>query len=586
MTPYLDKKRTTIHIDGEPSIQKSNERKHRQEQLDTQLEKLTKQTTDFCERKRGSPAKLFRKCRDVYRPPPCAISNIAEGLRVMGWEVCLCPFQADTHIGELCQKIQDKGNLAVVSGDSDLMVYEGVSSVTMPVGKSHELKTFSKAKVLQELGLPSSRHLQLAAILTKNDYFGGIRTFGISRNAELVRTIHLDQERDMTNSELVAKFMKAIELYLAHIKSPEGISTADYCNAISAFVLCQETWDVSAKRSAATADAVAGILRRLEDAKLRRRGLLQQAPAAPSNIDSLSSNKLIVAAEPSQDRSMASQATTSSPKQDQRQRRSCQKSLKEKKKLESWRKARFKSPNLDKNPRYSAHVVKDVTKACSVDEAVFSKLTESIPRARKPKKEPEKEPDKEAENKPPEKKLKKPRKGTKKGSTNRRKKDPQTEPEEEKKRVVSDAKVLKKLFGRSFKTVTLTLGCLTGTLRRATSMEWDEARQVADRVNKAGHILSKARILVYKGLELFTYHQVTSKVQSISLLGTSESNSAMDTSESNSAMDTSESNSAMDTSESNSAMDTSESNPAAHPPSSTIMDPLDLLLDKQHGQTL
>lgn len=141
-----------------------------------------------------------------------------------------------------------------------------------------------------------------------------------------------------------------------------------------------------------------------------------------------------------------------------------------------------------------------------------------------------------------------------------------------KKPTLGEPKQIKKLFVRTFKTVSLTLGCLTGTLRRATSMDRHEAREIADRINDAAHILSRARILVFKGIELFTYRQLdhhTYPMNNVqpSLIDSQEF-------ESSSSVDTSVPNPASGTS-------TSESDSSTSP-----MDPLDLLLDKKHGKTL
>lgn len=315
MTIYLDKKRTTIHIDGQPSIQKSSERKSRQARLEKDLKKLKEQVEGLCQKKHGSPAKLFRKCRDLYRPPRSAIDAIAEGLKDLGWNVCSCPYQADTHIGELCRDEPDKSNLAVITADSDLIVYDGVPNVTMPVGRSHELTTFTKSALLQELKLPSSHHLQLAAVVTKNDYFPGLESFGIRTNANLVCGIDMHQvnQGKATVRQLKSRFHDAIEVYLGLIKSDKGksienVTTTDYDNAISAFVLCREDSSSSAVRSPQTDSAIRSLLRQLEDIRLRRK-MLSQARVS-SNMASSSSDRLVPMTQPSQDRPTASQTSS------------------------------------------------------------------------------------------------------------------------------------------------------------------------------------------------------------------------------------------------------------------------------------
>ncbi|KAI8361142.1 hypothetical protein B0O80DRAFT_150963 [Mortierella sp. GBAus27b] len=356
----------------------------------------------------------------------------------------------------------------------------------MPVGKSRELTTFSKAALLEELDLPTSHHLQLVAMLTKNDYFGGTRMLGIKRNAELVRNLSIDINGQEDECELVSKFNNAINDYFALIKSPKVTPTDDLCHAISAFVLCRESHSVSAAPSPQTHQRVSKILRQLEDVKIQRRGLTSQAcnvlPSTPTMI----------------------------------------------KKREEWMKSKFKSPNLDKNPRYTAHVVKDVTSACPVDEDILEKLTPVVPKPRKPKTESEKEKEKARQG------LKKKKK--------RQKKAPPAKPTGEGSRNIGEPKALKKLYDTTFKTVTLTFGCFTGTLRRATSMSKDEARVVADHLDKAVHTLSKTRILVFKALELFVLREVTSRKpsdieQSDVVPSSSGSTTTNDLSPTNSPMD-------------------------------------------------
>ncbi|KAK3806842.1 MAG: hypothetical protein J3Q66DRAFT_375156 [Benniella sp.] len=148
-------------------------------------------------------------------------------------------------------------------------------------------------------------------------------------------------------------------------------------------------------------------------------------------------------------------------------------------------------------------------------------------------------------------------------------------------------------FTKAFKIVSLTLGCLTGALRRAMSMNQQEARAVADPMNIAAHILSKARILVFKGVEHFVYQQLESlqskNVVPSSMIGSQEpeSSSAADTSMTDQALDTTEPSPATDTSLPNHALDTCTSGTSTGTSETdAAMKPLDLLLDDQHGRTL
>jgi len=371
---HLDKEKTVIHIDGKPSIQKSAERKSRQERLNKDLAKLKDQVGKLCERKHGSPAKLFRKCRDLYRPPPSDIDGIEESLRDLGWTVCRCPYQADTHIGEICRDVSDKSKLAVVSGDSDLIIYDGVPNVTMPVGRLHEWTTFSKTTLLEELKLPSSQHLQLTAVVTKNDYFPGIKTYGIRRNADLVRDIDIEMEDQgkATAEELALKFRNAINIYLDRIKKTEGkvtsgkvslgkvslgkvsedkvsegkvpkdITTNDYDNAISAFVLCKEDSSASTISSPQTHSEIRDLLRQLENIRLRRRGPLSPSRTSSSTASSSFSAAVVVVSSSSSGSIMASTSCSGTviAQSSQDQNQNTTQDLVKKKKWARWRRAR------------------------------------------------------------------------------------------------------------------------------------------------------------------------------------------------------------------------------------------------------
>jgi hypothetical protein len=76
-----------------------------------------------------------------------------------------------------------------------------------------------------------------------------------------------------------------------------------------------------------------------------------------------------------------------------------------------------------------------------------------------------------------------------------------------------EAGQLKSLHQKTFQTSTMTLGSITGCLRRATNLTADEAGIIRDRLEAAADILNKTRIMVFKGLELFILNEVRSVPQ-------------------------------------------------------------------------
>jgi hypothetical protein len=183
-----------------------------------------------------------------------------------GWNVHQCPHQADTHIGETCSDLSPDDKVVVVTGDSDLIVYEGIWTVIMPIGRSRELTRFSKQDLLKSLDLPSERHLLLAAIATKNDYFEGIRCIGINRNVDIIRKM------DLGSGQREQSITVGISDYLKQLKSSRGKTIASYQHAITAFAGCHEDGSVDAASSADSYSDVYAILQDLEIHRLRRQG--------------------------------------------------------------------------------------------------------------------------------------------------------------------------------------------------------------------------------------------------------------------------------------------------------------------------
>jgi hypothetical protein len=70
----------------------------------------------------------------------------------------------------------------------------------------------------------------------------------------------------------------------------------------------------------------------------------------------------------------------------------------------------------------------------------------------------------------------------------------------------------KDMFQRSFKTVTLTLGAISGCIRRATTLTSEETAAVERRINDAVHIMSLTRSIVFHGIELYVYKSLTTTV--------------------------------------------------------------------------
>lgn len=125
---HISRESATIHIDGVPSRQKAKERADRKSVLDKRLEELRQKVESTGPRTERSPTSFLRG--------HTVIKNTAEGLVRLGWGVCECPFQPDTHITGLIKDSPCEEDVAVMTSDSDFMVYEDITSIVMPLGRS------------------------------------------------------------------------------------------------------------------------------------------------------------------------------------------------------------------------------------------------------------------------------------------------------------------------------------------------------------------------------------------------------------------------------------------------------------------
>jgi 5'-3' exonuclease len=264
----MGKASTVLHIDGSPSIQKSRERRERREVVEKKIDALEKEVGEVGKKRLAS---LFSRTKQAYRVPPETIDEIASRLTDLGWQICHCPYQADSHIASLVKDAPEKDKIAIVTTDSDLLVYEGVTTVTMPVGKSRELTTFDKSAVLARLGLESDFELLLVAILTTNDYSKGLPWYGIVRNADAVKVLRPFINCISADAPPDVRVRTAIEEYLKTARRGGNKSVQDYNFAIDAFVSLDEQLDGDQHPASAMHERITALLRKLEKIKVQRR---------------------------------------------------------------------------------------------------------------------------------------------------------------------------------------------------------------------------------------------------------------------------------------------------------------------------
>ncbi|KAF9082446.1 hypothetical protein BGX23_012456 [Mortierella sp. AD031] len=130
LSSRLSKETATIHADGPRSVEKEHAHQKRDSALERQLVNFEK---DYADGKIKGTKNLCRRIKAVYRAPPEALRHVLNVLEEKGWRVCHCNHQADRCIARHVKDATELENVRVITKDSDSVVYEVSTSITLPV---------------------------------------------------------------------------------------------------------------------------------------------------------------------------------------------------------------------------------------------------------------------------------------------------------------------------------------------------------------------------------------------------------------------------------------------------------------------
>ncbi|KAK3846473.1 MAG: hypothetical protein J3R72DRAFT_486735 [Linnemannia gamsii] len=505
----LSQGHTTIHVDGPRSVEKEHAHQKRDHDLTERMRKLQ---NDFDGGKIKGTKRLYRRLRSVYRAPPDVARQVLAALEKLGWSICRCPHQADCCIARCLKNAAKPEDVRIITKDSDLMVFESSTSVTLPVGS--EWKTFQKKDLLDRHQIPTPAHLLLLGILTTNDYTDGVPFYGLVSNAEIVRTFALDGLQGLDDQGRLRRFKQHVVQYLdiVHDKA-EKVQTAaeksfkdrakrgqlrqsekadnrdlrrveksecqlivdanQFDDALQAFVMCNEhpLPLVGTKTASSTPDIhspVKTIIQKVEMKKAKanweRFSRTQSSHTRPSTPTPIDQAPPLYKKSKKQKRRHGSHA---------RLRR-----------RQKWQRTRFRS-RTDQADRYVPQTV-NLEKASPIEDMDLSGLKPSTPRPYKPKDATTIT--KQAATAPVAKKKKKKLLGYHLDKTGHA--------------------ALKKSFKPVFATVTLTAGSVKGCLKRATDLSTANVDLIVERLDRAVSIVNTAKHLVYKMLEMRIFREL------------------------------------------------------------------------------
>ncbi|KAG0206924.1 hypothetical protein BGX33_007161 [Mortierella sp. NVP41] len=223
LSSRLSKETATIHADGPRSVEKEHAHQKRDSALERQLVNFEK---DYADGKIKGTKNLCRRIKAVYRAPPEALRHVLNVLEEKGWRVCHCNHQADRCIARHVKDATELENVRVITKDSDSVVYEVSTSITLPVG--NQWKIFQKQDLMDQHQLPTPAHLLLLGILTTNDYTDGVPFYGLVSSADIVRTFELEALEELNDQERLQRFKHHITHYsnIVHDNATKVMGTA------------------------------------------------------------------------------------------------------------------------------------------------------------------------------------------------------------------------------------------------------------------------------------------------------------------------------------------------------------------------
>ena len=185
-----------LHVDGLPSLAKKQEQQKRMERKDIAKTKLAADIRSFMAKGKNAPTKLrerieeqVSKALQLTQEHKSALSMAFEDL---GLQSHVCHAETDPCIASKCRGHQHSPpdeKMAVISKDSDLIVYEHVDAVLRRNPKDNGYVLYEKQRVLEVLGLRHPKFLVMYGIGLKNDYNHNVKTIGPVGNLELVHAV-------------------------------------------------------------------------------------------------------------------------------------------------------------------------------------------------------------------------------------------------------------------------------------------------------------------------------------------------------------------------------------------------------------
>ncbi|KAG0317269.1 hypothetical protein BGZ99_006411 [Dissophora globulifera] len=193
---------SVLYLDGHPSKEKQPTHVCRQAVRTKALERAREgigRLQDRMTKKMRVRKQLFlavkKNLAKAFQWTLEARHDLAMHLRKKGWSVEECPTEADLKIASDCLP----GDI-VLSQDSDMFIYEKISTVWRPISRERFL-VYKVADVLAVLGI-NRVQLTVLGVVSRNDYTSNIASLGFARNFSVIKALDGDDPASMVQRYL------------------------------------------------------------------------------------------------------------------------------------------------------------------------------------------------------------------------------------------------------------------------------------------------------------------------------------------------------------------------------------------------
>lgn len=189
----MDKTAAVLYFDGAQCEEKLATQQQRQKARAKAIDAAETHVTTFMDRvtegahiRKRHFTNVKKQLTNAFRWDSEARNGLVLFLRNCGWTVVQCETEADVRIA--AETVE--GDI-VISGDSDLFIYERITVVWRPLRGDGFLE-YQKKAVLSALGLESTAQLAVLGIVSTNDYNHSIYGLGCETNYKIVKEINTE----------------------------------------------------------------------------------------------------------------------------------------------------------------------------------------------------------------------------------------------------------------------------------------------------------------------------------------------------------------------------------------------------------